>query len=201
MVAAVAGLAISAYGAYSSSQAGKKGANAQARANDASIAEQRRQYDQTREDQLPFLQAGYGALDRQEAYLNGDWSGFYNSPDYKFAVDQGFQGLNRGLAAQGGAGPGGFSGGADADRIALGQGLATQYANNYWNKLAGQAGQGQQSARDLGGLGMGMANSIGNLNSATANARASAYANSANQWNNFGQQLSGYLGGQYGRRG
>lgn len=188
MVAAIVGVATvaaSAYSANKQSKAAGKGANATERANQASIEEQRRQYDLSRGDQLPFLEAGYGALDRQEAYLNGDWSGFENSPDYAFAVDQGFLGLNRGLGAAGGAGPGGFSGGADADRIALGQGLATQYANNYWEKLRGQAGQGQSSAQNLGGLGASMANSIGNLNSATAAARSSAYQNQANAWSNF----------------
>lgn len=187
-VAAVVG----AYGANEQAKAGEKAAGAQSDANAAAIAEQRRQYDQTRTDMLPFLEAGYGAINRQNAFLNGDWSGFENSPDYAFAVDQGFKGLNRGAAANGSFG----SGGADADRIALGQGLATQYASNYWNKLAGMAGQGQSGVNTLGGLGANQANQIGGYLQDTGNARASSYANRANAWGNYANQLSG-LAGQY----
>jgi hypothetical protein len=210
------GVAAAVAGSYLQSQSAKKGAksaaNASQQATDAQIEESRRQYDQSRQDQLPFIQAGQGAIKRQEAFLNGDTSGFENSADYKFAVDQGFKGLNRGLARSGGL----WSGGGDADRIALGQGLASQYANNYWNKLAGQAGQGQGSANSLGSLG---ANMSGQINSALGNnaliAGQSAYgranANSAlygqvaqgfGQW--YGGQnknLNGgfYLGNQPGR--
>lgn len=186
------GAVVGAYGAHEQSEAGKDAAGAQRDASESATAEDRRQYDQSRQDQLPFLEAGYDALKRQQAFLDGDWSGFQDSPDYAFAVDQGFKGLNRNLAAGGAYG----SGGADADRIALGQGLATQYANNYWNKLAGRAGQGQSSAGLLGQLGAGMAGRIGGYLQDSGNARASAYANSANAWGNYANQLAG-MAGQY----
>jgi hypothetical protein len=188
---AIAGIATLGAG-YMQSEAGKDAANAQGDANAAAIAEDRRQYDQSRTDQMPFMLAGYDALDKQKAFLSGDWSGFQDSPDYAFAVDQGFKGLNRNLAAGGAYG----SGGGDADRIALGQGLATQYAGNYWNKLAGRAGQGQTSVGQIGQLGAGMAGRIGGYMQDSGNARASAYANSANAWGNAGNQLAG-LAGQY----
>lgn len=198
MVAAVVGVAASAYGAYSSSKAAKKGAQSQAESNAAAIEEQRRQYDLSRQDMQPFMQAGYGALDRQEAFLNGDWSGFEKSPDYAWAVDQGTKALDRGAAARGGL----YSGGADADRISLGQGLATQYANNYWAKLAGQAGLGFNASSNLGALGADSANQIGELYNSTGKARASGYAASANAWNNFGKQvLDAYGQSKYGGDG
>lgn len=210
------GAAIAAVGAYASSQSQKKGAkaaaNASQQATDAQIEESRRQYDLSRQDQMPFLQAGQGALKRQEAYLSGDSSGFENSADYKFAVDQGFKGLNRGLARNGAL----WSGGGDADRIALGQGLATQYGNNYWNKLAGQAGQGQSAAGTLGGLGANMAGQIGNALGNNALIAGNSAYNRANSNSNmlqqgvqgFGQWYNGqnkalnggfYLGNQPGR--
>lgn len=179
-------LAVGAYSAYSSAQAGKDAAGAAGAASAAQIAENRRQYDQSREDNMPFLEAGYDALGRQNAVLNGDTSGFDQSADYLFRRDQGFRGLNAGLAAAGNAGPGGFSGGADADRIALGQGLAGQAIDSYWNKLAGRAGQGQTSAGQLGQLGAGYAASNGDAYQAAGAARGSAYQNSANAWNQFG---------------
>lgn len=169
-----------------------KGAKAQKGAANSSIAEQQREYDLSRQDQLPFLQAGQNAVNLQQQYLNGDTSGFDNSPDYKFALQQGTSQLDRGATARGNL----WGGGADADRIALGQGLATQYANNYWNKLAGMAGQGQSSATTLGGLGANMANNIGNAYTNAGQARASSYAAGANAIGNFGGQLANYFGSQ-----
>lgn len=188
---ALGGAALSA---NAQSKAAKRAAGASNNATDATIEEQRRQYDQTRKDQLPFLEAGYDSLRRQNAFLNGDWSGFQNSPDYLFALDQGTKSLDRGAAARGAM----FSGGADADRIALGQGLATQYSNNYWNKLAGRAGQGQTSAAGLGQLGAGMAGNIGNALMANGNNQRNSIYDSANAWSNFGQQAVGAFGQWYG---
>ena len=187
-------LAVGAYQAYSSAKAGKNAAKAAGDASAAQIAENARQYDQSRTDNMPFLEAGYDALGRQNAVLNGDTSGFENSADYLFRRDQGFRGLNAGLAASGNAGPGGFSGGADADRIALGQGLAGTAIDSYWAKLAGRAGQGQSSAGQLGQLGANYAASNNDAYAAAGAARGSAYANSANAWNNFGSQITGQLG-------
>ena len=194
-------LAVGAYSAYSSSQAGKDAANAAGDASAAQIAENRRQYDQSRTDQMPFLEAGYDALVRQQAVLNGDTSGFDQSADYLFRRDQGFRGLNAGLAAAGNAGPGGFSGGADADRIALGQGLAGQAIDSYWDKLAGRAGQAQSASNNLGALGAQYAGMNGDAYQAAGAARGSAYQNSANAWNQFGQQLTTGFGNYMAGRG
>ena len=187
---AIGGAAV--VGAVASNSAASKGANAQKNAANASIAEQQREYDLSRQDQLPFLQAGQNAVNLQQQYLNGDTSGFDNSPDYKFALQQGTSQLDRGATARGNL----WGGGADADRIALGQGLATQYANNYWNKLAGMAGQGQTSATTLGGLGANMANNIGNAYTNAGQARASSYAAQGNAQAGLINQF-GNLAGQY----
>ena len=189
---AAIGAGASLLGGMMSSNAGKSAAKAQQQAAQAATDEQRREFDLARQDQQPFLQAGQNAVNLQQAYLRGDTSGFDQSPDYKFAVQQGTRALDAGAAARGNL----FGGGADADRIALGQGLATQYANNYWNKLAGMAGQGQSSANTLGTLGANMAGNIGNYSLDAGQARASSYANSANAWGNTLNQL-GNIGGQY----
>lgn len=178
-------------------KAGEKGAKAQERAANAASAEERRQFDLTRQDQLPFLQAGYDAIRRQQAALNGDWSGFQATPDYAFTRDQSLQALERGAAARGGF----MGGGADADRLQLANGLAAQQFGNYWNRLAGMAGQGQGSAQQLGQLGAGMAGNIGNNLMNAAQARASSYANTANAWGNVANQAVGAFGAWMGNRG
>jgi hypothetical protein len=188
---------IGAYGASQQARAGERGAAGQTAAARYATDENRRQFDLTRRDMAPWLGAGTDALARQTQFLNGDMSGFQNSADYKWAVDQGFKGLDRGAAAGGGL----YSGGADADRIALGQGLASQYAGDYWNRLAGVSGTGQTTANQLGQLGQGYSFQNGQNAMNGANARASAYANTANAWGNFGNQLAGYGSMYAGRRG
>lgn len=185
------------YSANRQAAAGRNAAGAAERGNNAAISEQRRQYDLTRGDNMPWLDAGKNALGLQNAFLAGDMSGFQNSADYKWAVDQGFKGLDRGAAAGGGL----YSGGTDADRIALGQGLATQYADQYYNRLAGMSGTGQTVASNLGSLGANSANQIGGYMQNSGNARASAYTNSGNSWANGVNQLAGIGAWYAGQRG
>jgi hypothetical protein len=170
------GVAAGVYGANQQSRAARDAARAGQQGADAEIGERQRQFDLSRQDQMPFMQAGYGALARQEQFLRGDTSGFENSADYVFNRNQMQQGLERGAAARGRL----YSGGTGVDLAQQLSGLASNQANNYWNRLAGQAGQGQTTAANLGQLGMNMAN--GNANSignATA-ARQSGYQNAAN---------------------
>src|SRR5690606_7233334 len=87
---------------------------------------------------------------------------------------------------------------ADADRIALGQGLATQYAGNYWNKLSGLSGTGQQTGQYLGQMGANMANQAGQNAWGAANARASAYGARADANSQFAAGLGNSFGQWYG---
>lgn len=56
-------------GAGASISAGNKAAKATQQATDAATAEQRRQFDLARQDQMPWLQAGRGALDMRSRLL------------------------------------------------------------------------------------------------------------------------------------
>jgi hypothetical protein len=197
MVAAVvmaAGVAVSAYSASKQAGAAKDAGKAGAAASANDVAERQREYDQSRTDQLPFLNAGYDALDRQNAFLNGDWSGFENSPDYKFRMDQGVKTLDRSAASHGRL----MSGGYGEDLTTFAQGTAAQGANDYWNKLAGRAGQGMTTAQSLQGLGQSTANGMSNAFNNAALARqqsaygqANAYTNAANQVGNWGAWYAG----------
>ena len=90
IAAAIAGSAV--VGGVAANSAAKKQAKAAGKAADVSQA----QYEQTREDQLPFLEAGYGALNRLNEYLgipdksfnNFNAGAYLNSnPDAKAWVD------------------------------------------------------------------------------------------------------------------
>lgn len=181
-------------GGIAQNSAAKKGAKATDQSSQRSIDEQRRQFDLTRQDQMPWLDAGRGALGDMQRLMGGDFSKFYQSPDYTFARDQGLQSLERGAAARGGM----YSGGADADRMRFASGLASQNYGNFYSRLQSMAGQGQTTASNLGQMGMGMANNIGNSLMNAGNARASAYQQQGNNW----AQLAGGLGNMftYGRQ-
>lgn len=186
---AVVGTAVAAYGAKKQSDAAKQGAQAGADASAASIAEQQRQFDLSRGDMMPFRDAGVGALARQEAVLGGDYSGFESSPDYLYARGEMTTGLDRSAASQGRL----YSGGYGVDMAGALNGLASQNLNNYWSKLAGQAGQGFGAATNLGALGQNFANQYSQNQWGAANARATGYQQSANAWSNFANQA-----GQFG---
>ena len=116
---AIGGAAISSSGAKS---AAKKGAQAQDRATQAQLD----QYYQTREDYLPWMEAGERALGQYEQYgaapsrvLEGDYipavSPFkfgaeefqqYQDPGYQFRLGEGERGVNRALASMGKLGSG-----------------------------------------------------------------------------------------------
>lgn len=137
----------------------------------------------------PFYNAGTSALSRLERLNSGDFSAYEESPDYRFAFDQGVEGLNRAAASRGSLN----SGGQDADLLRFGQGLATQNYNNYYSKLAGLAQMGQQTAQGLGGQAVNAQNQIGQAN-------ANAGLQSAGAWNQFASGLGG-LAGQYQGQG
>lgn len=173
--AAIVGVAASAYAANQQKKAAKGAANATQRAADSATAEQARQYDQSRQDNMPWLQAGQSALGQMQALNSGDFSSFTQSPDYQFSLDQGLKSLERGAAARGGM----YSGGADADRMQYASGLANQNYGSYYNRLAGLANVGQTSASGLASLGQNYANAAGNNAFAAADARSSAYGQRA----------------------
>lgn len=183
-------VAVAVVGAYSANQQ-KKGAqgaaNAAAKGEQASIAEQRRQFDLTRQDMAPFLDFGKSAIPLQQAFLAGDFSGFEKSPDYLFAKQQGLDAIDHRAAARGGL----FGGGNTRDAVRFASGLATQNADNHWNKLAGISGQGQTAAQNLGVFGQNAANNIGNSYARMGELRGSSYQQAANA----NSQLAGMLGG------
>lgn len=199
------GAVIGAVGTYlggrSANKGAERGARAQEEANRLAIEEQRRQYDQTREDYTPFREAGYDALGRQRSILDGDTSGFENSADYKWRLGEGMRSLDRSAAARGSL----FSGGTDLDRMRFGQGLAQQGLDSHWAKLAGIAGQGYNATTNLGQFGQQSANNIGSLLNNSGQARNSSYQaignNNSQMWgvlaggiNQFGQGR-GWWGG------
>lgn len=114
------------------------------------------------------------------AASGANFDAFYNSPDYRFALEQGEQSVLRNRAALGGL----ASGNTLAELNRFGQGLASQQFGNFYNRLAGLAGIGQSATNSVAGYGAQSAGNIGNLMAAQGDARASGIASQANIWGN-----------------
>lgn len=154
-------------GAYLSSNAAKDASKAQDRAGRRAEAQF-----------APFTKLGQGAVTTLGQLFgigaNGqqtgsaDFSSFFESPDYKFAFDEGRRALEFSNAAKGQL----MSGNNMRDLTEFGQGMATQNYGNYFQRLMQMAGMGANAAG-------GQAQQIGNQ----GQAQASGIVGSANAIN------------------
>lgn len=125
-----------------------------------------------------------------------DYSQFYQTPDYLVARDEGINALDRGAAARGGL----YSGGADADRMTFASNLGSKAFGNFQNSLFRLAGLGGSANSELNSLGQNTAGQIGNQLANAGNARASAYLNQGQAWNNALSNIGGFAGNYFGSR-
>ncbi|MGA0588719.1 hypothetical protein ACO2Q2_16570 [Dyella sp. KRB-257] len=177
-------------GAVEQNQAANKAANASKSAASQANAQLEQNYNRTAQNLNPYIDAGSGALTGLNALASGDYSGFMNSPDYKFALDQGLQGVDRSAAARGSL----YAGGHTADVLKFAGGLASQNLGNYRSSLMNLAQMGQGAASNLGSIGTGNAAGIGNNLMSAANAQGAGYINQANSTSNLLGQLAGAYG-------
>lgn len=193
----VIGAGTALLGSAMQSNAGEDAADAQSDANLRAIEEQRRQYDQTRQDLMPWMDAGGWALGQQQSFLQGDYGDALKSPWVVAAQEMGTAQLDAGATSEGNL----WGGGADADRIRLGQQIASQGLLTHYNALAGLSQTGQATGSQLGMFGANAAAQIGQYHNANGMAQASAYANNANAWGNGLNQIGGMFGQWMGNRG
>lgn len=185
---AIAGAAVGVIGGVLSNRSAQRGADAATQAQMAGIEEQRRQYDQTRQDMEPWRAAGQQGLSGLQRLLASPDS-IQDSAAYQWRFNQGLQGLDRSAAARGGL----FSGGHSADLLGYGQGMASQEYNDQWNRLAGLSGVGQNANSQLGALGANMAGNVANAYGNIGNARQSMYG----QIGSNNAQMVGAIGGAF----
>jgi hypothetical protein len=177
------------FGAKSAAKGQKQAAQAATDASNASLAEQRRQYDLSRSDMQPWLTAGTGALNSYANLLgqNGQtardtaFGQFTASPDYQFRQDEQARALtarNSALGIQ-------DSGAAQKAAMQYGGNLASGEFNTYANRLAGLAGVGQTAASGNAALGQNYAGAVTNINQNKAQALGSSYINRGNIYGNL----------------
>jgi hypothetical protein len=195
--------------------AAKSGAKTQAAAADRAAELQKSQFEQTREDQTPFREAGYNALAEMQrtsgnvpgAFKFGNYE-FNADPGYGFRLAEGQKALDRSAAARGGL----ISGGALKAATRFGQDMGSQeYTNAYnralteyntgvasenqlYNRQAALANIGQTSTNLVGQAGQNYATNAGNMitGGAAANAAgqvgvANAFTSGLGQYMNYNQ--------------
>lgn len=210
VAAAVVGAATVAGSMYSSKQAGKA-AKTQANSADQASAIQQANFEQTREDLMPYKQAGDTSLNQlmgqmtPDGYFNQTYTGqdIYSDPSYQFRLQQGQDAIQSGAAAQGGL----LSGATLKALQNYGQESASQeYGNAYnrfnadqtnrYNRLSNLVGIGQNAAAQVGNAGAQTAQAVANNTMQGANALAAGQVASANNWantaNNLGSMATSY---------
>jgi hypothetical protein len=172
------------------SNASSNAASTQAAAADRAAQLQNEQYKQTREDQMPWMQAGGRALTKLEGAV--DYTPFsYNAmtadPGYAFRLSEGQKALDRSAAARGGL----ISGNALKAATGYGQEMGSQEYTNAFNRyqqeraaklqpLQSLAGVGQTTAANLGQAGAANASTVGNYLTGGAAASAAGQVGMAN---------------------
>lgn len=176
------------FGAKSAAKGQQKAADAAKQAAADSLAEQRRQYDQSRMDMMPWITEGTDALRRISQLNNGDYSSWQQSPDYQLQQKEGARALTARNAL---AGIGQNDGAAQKAALRYSQDLAQKDYNDYYNKLAGVAGTGQVQTNNAAQLGQNYAGAVTGINQNKANALGSSYINQGNIWGNLFSNLGG----------
>ena len=149
-VAGVVAAGASVAGGMMQSSAANKASKAAQKSQEQALAQQREIFDMQRADQMPYMEAGQNALGTVAdlSGANGIEAGraaqaqFLESPGYQFQLEQGQKAIDRSAAARGML----RSGATMEASQRFGQGLAAQDFTTYYNRLAGLAGMGQQSA-------------------------------------------------------
>lgn len=148
------------------------------------------QFQQTRQDQMPWMRAGERALGKLEGlvdYTPFSYDEFTKDPGYAFRLKEGQKTLDAQAAARGGL----ISGNALRAATSYGQEMGSQEYTNAFNRyqqeraarlqpLQSLAGVGQTTAANLGQAGAANANTMGNYLTGGAAADAAGRVGAAN---------------------
>jgi hypothetical protein len=160
----------------SASNASKNASQAQQQSNDKAIAEQQRQFNETRALLQPYVDAGSPALKEQMRILGllgtdeqrVAIAGQEQSPFFQSLVKRGEDAILQNASATGGL----RGGNVQAALSQFRPELLNQFINQQYTRLGGIATLGQNAAAGVGNLGQATANNIGNLLTSSGAAQA-----------------------------
>lgn len=158
---------------------GRKASKAIKRGAAANTALQGKIYEESKGMLEPWRVQGERAITRMGDMFLGedgpDYSAFYKSPGYQFALDEGMRGIeNRNSVS------GLLSGKTIKDMIRWGQGHASRYFNNYVNTLQNISNAGQRAVGTTATMGQNYANAVSQNNTTAANATAARWMGMGN---------------------
>ena len=164
---AVGGLVGDITGASAVASAGKRAGKIQAKAAQAAIEEQRRQFDKFIELMSPYVAAGAPALEQQQALIGlkgpeaeqAAIEAIASSPQLQALAQQGEQAMLQQASATGGLRGGNIQAALAQFRPQLLQQLIEQR----YGRLGGMTGLGVESSSIQGQQGLNVASNIGNL--------------------------------------
>lgn len=184
-------------GAVVSADASRSAANKQADAAKSANATQLYMYDQNRDDQAPWRQAGGAAVDQlsQGTQPGGQFATpftlqqFQQDPATQFAIQQGQEAIGNSAAAKGTS----LSPNTLKDLSSFTVGTENQFYNQWlgqqmnqrqqqFNQLSSLAGLGQSSVNATGNAGIQTGNMIGQNTIGAGNALAAGQVGQANAW-------------------
>tara|TARA_R110000782_G_scaffold203609_1_gene292157 strand:- start:333 stop:1238 length:906 start_codon:yes stop_codon:yes gene_type:complete len=182
-------------GIFGGGNAAEDAATIQSQSADKGVAEQRRQFDITQKTLKPSIEAGTQALAIQQALLGfgspeeqtAAMSDFNESPAQQFIRQRQEKALVANASATGGLG------GANIQTALQEQAanIAGSQYGEYYNRLAGLSGTGQQAASTQGQLGANMASNIQQGYNASGQAQASGILGAQQANAAIGQQVLG----------
>lgn len=205
----------SVIGGFIGAKGAKSAANTQAAASDKATQLQQQEYDQTRADNMPALNARNASLQRLQDLLGisgnvhapgyGSLGGSINpadvmsSPDYQFGLKQGLTALGnqevaRGMSNSGQALKAATQYGTDYATSKIGDYFNMQSANRnqQLNALQSLGGIGQTGANTVATTGMNYANQAGQNVIGAGNAQAAASLAASNAFTNGINQFTGW---------
>lgn len=190
----IAGIGATIFGARQQRRAANQAAQAQQETTQASIAEQRRQFDHLQGLFKPYVQVGNTALVQQGDLLGlngvekqqGAIDSLQSSPFLQSAYKQAENALLQNASATGGLRGGNVQGALADNRM----NMLNQAYNNQVQNLGALVSLGQNSAAGVGNAGMSLASNVSGLNQGLGQALAGqAIANGqtrAGVWNMIG---------------
>ena len=197
--AIIGGALITGVGGYFAQKAAaEEAAGAQRSASESAIAEQRRQQAEAERLLAPYMQAGTGALEQQQALLGlagpeaqqAAIAQLEQSPQFQAMLAQGESAILQNASATGGL----RGGNTQAALAQFRPAMLSQLIQQQMAQLGGLAGMGQQGAMGAAGFGQQSAANIGNQFTAMGQAAAgSAMAQGQGMANLFGG-VGGALG-------
>lgn len=205
VAAAIVGGAV--VGGVASAYSGNKAASAQQDAAQKASDTQMQMYNQTRNDQAPYRDAGYSALSQLNAGFKpgGQFAHQFDAndlksglaPNYDFMLSQGLGAVNNQASVGGGLVGGNALKGINDYAQGYASNAYQQAFDNYntnqtniYNRLSNIAGLGQTSNGQTAQAGMNASSNIGSAQLASGAAQAAGYTNMGNAISGVGNSVS-----------